>query len=134
MVSNLRNMSELAGQEDAHRLAHGLDDDRIVPLLSRIAIAVESLVEQAEGRSAPRARRARRVQEATPSRRQIMARSFIEVTLRSSGPMSWEDLVAHAAKWGHREMTLRRARSEVAVSERVDGRWVWRLRNRDGSP
>ena len=128
-VAKLENLENLAGQELRQGLRQDFGEVTTLAKLDEILERLDAIEQRLPGSS----QRASQPRETRPSRREYMAGSFIEVQLRLNGPMAWKDLVAAGAEHGHAERTMERGRYRVAVSEQVDGRWVWRLRNRDGS-
>lgn len=56
-----------------------------------------------------------------------MARSFVRVQLLD-GPKTWNDIVEAGIASGHKEVTMRRYRREVADTKFIDGHWYWQLR------
>ena len=110
--------------------------DQLVPYVVRLVLATERIAnhlerggQPAEPESTTRRRRAGKVTE-----RRGNARDFIEDMLRLEGDQPWLKIVEKGGFYGHSERTLRRERDHVAVSKRIDGHWVWRLRPnlRDG--
>lgn len=120
-----------------HSLAHasGLwarDDtlNRLLAAQERTAVAVERLVEllAKDGGDVVAAPRRRSSGKAS---RTVMTRSWLRMTLRENGPMSWARIVvaADAAPGGgFSEKTLRRVRDDIAVVERTGGQVLWRLK------
>lgn len=97
--------------------------------LSKLINRVEHLCELLEKDLAGRKSTASRPRQ---SNIRIRARSFIEATLRD-GPKAWSYLVEEGAKFEHTEPTMRRARAGVAEQVRIEGVWMWRLKEGDGN-
>jgi hypothetical protein len=126
------NVDNYPGESPAPRFSPTHTDERILAELIQMRNLLQDLVEQGQTKQ-PRRRSTETATHWTssPSRRWVMAQSFMTIVLREKGPMSWADLVA-AGDGKHSERTMRKMRSSIAEKFVEDGRWFWRLKGQEG--
>lgn len=115
-------MDDFADHELAPTFAHTPASQ-----LSAIKLLLERVVELMEqGVGTKRRRRAPR--EGSPSSKMVMSESWLRVTLKINGPLSWATIATIAEEQGFSERTLRRIRHNVAVKNQRGRQVTWHLK------
>jgi hypothetical protein len=103
-----------------------------VQYLSRIAASLDRLVALVEDRLRAPEVEAPKPRGRDATRARTKAQEFIEDLLRYQGPQPWTEIVRRGRGYGNSEKTLERVRHTVAYVKKVDGRWLWHLKDNAG--
>jgi len=94
--------------------------------LTAIKLLLERVVELLEQGTRKKARK--REPRIGTSSKTVMTESWLRVTLKINGPLSWATIATIAEEQGFSERTLRRVRHGIAVKDRRGRQVIWRLK------